>query len=217
MARREKTVTAVAADFLRALRTGVLTLGPEVEAEAIANCFAAKRGDLQGISTGGKNVPFGFSGVNDCREIYPVAPAATVFSLLAIGESMTSCIKIESDVRVRDKNSNRATVGIISNFNLLRGSFPLLLSSACLRHYALLILRIVMYPNCRNPQVFPAVWLIQNLLQCSHSSIDITSYRKNISRNVHQCRDGKLWKTTQTRTGWYTLHTHCHPYIFLHF
>ena len=45
MARREKTVTAGAADFLRASRTGVLTLGPEVEAEAIANCFAAKRGD----------------------------------------------------------------------------------------------------------------------------------------------------------------------------
>ena len=129
MARREKTVTAGAADFLRASRTGVLTLGPEVEAEAIANCFAAKRGDLQGVSTGGKNVPFGFSGVNDCREIYPVAPAATVFSLLAIGESMTSCIKIESDVRVRDKNSNRATVRIISNFNPLRGRFPLLLSS----------------------------------------------------------------------------------------
>ena len=139
-ARREKTVTAGAADFLRASRTGVLTLGPEVEAEAIANCFAAKRGDLQGVSTGGKNVPFGFSGVKDCREIYPVAPAATVFSLLAIGESMTSCIKIESDVRVRDINSNRATVGIISNFNPLRGSFPLLLSSACLRHYALLML-----------------------------------------------------------------------------
>ena len=139
MARREKTVTAGAADFLRASRTGVLTLGPEVEAEAIANCFAAKRGDLQGVSTGGKNVPFGFSGVNDCREIYPVAPAATVFSLLAIGESMTSCIKIESDVRVRDKNSNRATVGIISNFNPLRGRFPLLLSSTCLRHYALLV------------------------------------------------------------------------------
>ena len=51
---------------------------------------------------------------------------------------MTSCIKIESDVRVRDKNSNRATVRIISNFNPLRGRFPLLLSSACLRHYALL-------------------------------------------------------------------------------
>ena len=118
----------------------MLTLGPEVEAEGIANCFAAKRGDLRGVSTGGKNVPFGFSGVNDCREIYPAAPAVTVFSLLAIGESMTSCIKIESDVRVRDKNSNRATVGVISNFNPLRGSFPLLLSSACLRHYALLLL-----------------------------------------------------------------------------
>ena len=102
MARREKTVTAGAADFLRASRTRVLTLGPEVEAEteAIANCFAAKRRDLQGVSTGGKNVPFGISGANDCREIYPMAPAATVFSLLAIGESMTSCIKIESDVRV---------------------------------------------------------------------------------------------------------------------
>ena len=138
MARREKTVTAGAANFLRASRTGVLTLGPEVEAEGIANCFAAKRGDLRGVSTGGKNVPFGFSGANDCREIYPAVPAVTVFSLLAIGESMTSCIKIESDVRVCDKNSNRATVGIISNFNPLRGSFPLLLSSACLRHYALL-------------------------------------------------------------------------------
>ena len=138
MARREKTVTAGAADFLRASRTGVLTLSLEVEAEGIANCFAAKHGDLRGVSTGGKNVPFGFSGVNDCREIYPAAPAVTVFSLLAIGESMTSCIKIESDVRVRDKNSNRATVGIISNFNRLHGSFPLLLSSACLRHYALL-------------------------------------------------------------------------------
>ena len=29
-------------------------------------------------------------------------------------------------------------MGIISNFNPLRGNFPLLLSSACLRHYALL-------------------------------------------------------------------------------
>ena len=71
MARREKTVTAGAADFLRASRTGVLTLGPEVEAEAIANCFAAKRGDLQGVSTGGKNVPFGFSGVNDWQGNIP--------------------------------------------------------------------------------------------------------------------------------------------------
>ena len=42
-----------------------------------------------------------------------------------------------------------------------------------------------------------------------------TSHRKNISRNVHQCRYGKPWKMTQTRTGWHTLHTHCHPYIFL--
>ena len=42
-----------------------------------------------------------------------------------------------------------------------------------------------------------------------------TSNRKNISRNVRQCSDGKLWKMTQTRTGWHTLHTHCHPYIFL--
>ena len=40
-----------------------------------------------------------------------------------------------------------------------------------------------------------------------------TSHRKNISRNVHQCRDGKPWKMTQTRTGWHTLHTHCHPHV----
>ena len=85
-------MTAGAADFLRASRTGVLTLGPEVEAEAIANCFAAKRGDLQGVSTGGKNVPFGFSGVNDCREIYPVAPAATVFSLLQSDRQYTGSL-----------------------------------------------------------------------------------------------------------------------------
>ena len=71
MAKREKTVTVGAADFLRASQTGVLTLGPEVEAESIASCFAAKRGDLRGVSTGGKNVPFGFSGVNDCREYTP--------------------------------------------------------------------------------------------------------------------------------------------------
>ena len=63
MSRREKTVTAGAVDFLRASRTGVLTLGPEVEAEAIANCFAAKRGDLQGVSTGGKTFPSAFRGL----------------------------------------------------------------------------------------------------------------------------------------------------------
>ena len=116
MARREKTVTAGAADFLRASRTGVLTLGPEVEAEAIANCFAAKRGDLQGVSTGGKNVPFG---VNDCREIYSVAPAATVFSLLAIGESMTSCIKIESDVRM----ARQASQNYGADFNFRKSQY----------------------------------------------------------------------------------------------
>ena len=33
---------------------------------------------------------------------------------------------------MRDTNSDRAIVGIISNFNPLRGSFPLLLFSACL-------------------------------------------------------------------------------------
>ena len=48
------------------------------------------------------------------------------------------------------------------------------------------ILRIVMCPNCRNPQVFPAVWLIQNPLQCSHSSIlgDDLLFKDGIYRHV---------------------------------
>ena len=84
MAGREKTVTAGATGSDRlpqSSRTGdILTLGPEVEAEGIANCFAAKCGGLQGVSTAGKNVPFGFLGVNDCKKIYPVAPAVSLFS-----------------------------------------------------------------------------------------------------------------------------------------
>ena len=38
-------------------------------------------------------------------------------------------------------------MGIISNFNPLRGRFPLLLSSACLRHYALLLIQIELLPR----------------------------------------------------------------------
>ena len=63
MAGREKTVTAGAADFLRASRTGVLTLGPEVEAEAIANCFAAKRGTSRASVLVAKTFPSAFRGL----------------------------------------------------------------------------------------------------------------------------------------------------------
>ena len=140
-------------DSLRASRTRVPILGPAVQAEDRANCFAAKRGDLRGVSTGGTNVPFGFSGVDDSRETYPAALANIVFSLPAIGESMTSYIKI---VRVHAKNSNRATVGKFSNFNLSRGRFPLQLSYA--------FLTSLCAPECSNNSLVVCINICSQIL-----------------------------------------------------
>ena len=52
-------------------------------------------------------------------------------------------------------------------------------------------------------------WWIKKI--CYPPKMAETSNIKNISQNVSQCRDGKPWKMTQTRIGWHTLHTHCHP------
>jgi len=46
-------------------------------------CFTAERGDLWGISTQGKNFPFGFSGVNDCW-LLPSALTDTILCLTTI-------------------------------------------------------------------------------------------------------------------------------------
>jgi len=40
--------------------------------------------DLWGVSTHGKNSPFGFSGVEDCWETYPSALTDTIFYLTTI-------------------------------------------------------------------------------------------------------------------------------------
>ena len=63
MARREKTVTAGAADFLRASRTGVLTLGPEVEAEAIANSSQPSAETSRASALVAKTFPSAFRGL----------------------------------------------------------------------------------------------------------------------------------------------------------
>ena len=142
MARREKTVTAGATGYisLQSLTPEKPkgTFLPPVLTLRRSPHLVAKQLAIPSASTSGPSVS------TPVREALrkSAAPAVTVFSLLAIGESMTSCIKIENDVRMCDKNSNRATVGIIFNFNPLRGSFPLLLSPACLRHYALLVVYV---------------------------------------------------------------------------
>ena len=97
MARREKTVAAGATGYI-----SLQSLTPEkpkgmflppVLTPWKSPRLAAKQLAIASASTSGPSVS------TPVREALrkSAAPAVTVFSLLAIGESMTSCIKIESE------------------------------------------------------------------------------------------------------------------------
>ena len=94
MARREKTVAAGATEYisLQSL-TPKGTFLPPVLTPWRSPRLAAKQLAIASASTSGPSVS------TPVREALrkSAAPAVTVFSLLAIGESMTSCIKIESE------------------------------------------------------------------------------------------------------------------------
>ena len=50
------------------------------------------QGDLWGVSTHGKNSPFGFSGVDDCWETYPSALTDTILCLTTIFAAFASAV-----------------------------------------------------------------------------------------------------------------------------
>ena len=92
------------------------------------------QGDLWGVSTHGKNSPFGFSGVDDCWEIYPSALTDTILCLKTIFSALLALSSVNEAILARAKNSIRTTVRTFSNYNLLRGRCTLL---PLLRHHAL--------------------------------------------------------------------------------
>ena len=74
------------------------------------------QGDLWGVSTHGKNSPFGFSGVDDCWETYPSALTDTILCLTTIFAALLVLSSVNKAILVRAKNSNGTTVRTFSNF-----------------------------------------------------------------------------------------------------
>jgi len=69
-----------------------------------------ERGELGGVSTHGKNSPFGFSGVDDCWEICPSAFTGTILCLKTIFSTLLALSSVNEAILARAKNSIRTAV-----------------------------------------------------------------------------------------------------------
>ena len=92
-----------------------------------------ERGDLQGISTHGKNSPFGFLELMTAGKLI-LQPLRTLFCVLQ--RSLLALSSVNEAIFVQAKNSNGITVRTFPKFNLLRGRctllpFPSALTSLC--------------------------------------------------------------------------------------
>jgi len=93
------------------------------------------RGDLWGISIHRKNSPFGFSGVDDYWEAYPLTLTDTILCV-TIFAALLALSLVNESILVWAKDSNGTTVRTFADFNLLCGHrtllpFPYALTSLC--------------------------------------------------------------------------------------